>query len=205
MHSISRKFKFRTIEVFFGKRKLNAVDTLESIKKIISIYKARNLNITQIDTDMEFKTLENKLLPIKLNVSAADEHVSDVERSIRTIKEGTRTLLHEMPYKYYHKQLVAGCVQSVIKTLNTTPKRGGLSDVLSPTTLITGASPPDYKTITKLCFGDYVEVMQASGFKNSMRQRTIGALALYPSGNVQGTWYFWSLETGKTIHRKHSK
>ena len=108
LHLISRKFKFRTIEVFCGKRKLNAADILESIKKVINIYKAQNLNFTQIDTDMEFKSLESKLLPIKLNVSAADEHVSDVERSIRTIKEGTRTLLHEMPYKYYHKQLLAG-------------------------------------------------------------------------------------------------
>ena len=100
LHSISRQFKFRAIEVFFGKRKLSAIDTLQSIKKVINFYKARNLNIIQIDTDMEFKSLENQLLPIKLNVTAADEHVSDVERSIRTIKEATRTLLHEMPYKY---------------------------------------------------------------------------------------------------------
>ena len=103
LHSISRKFKFRTIEVFFGKRKLKAVDTLQSIKKIIGIHKAQNLNVIQIDTDMEFKSLESQLLPIKINVAAANEHVSDVEQSIRTIKEGTRTLLHGMPYKYYHR------------------------------------------------------------------------------------------------------
>ena len=35
-----------------------------------------------------------------------------------------------------------------------------------------------------------------------MEQRAVGALAQYPSGNAQGTWYFWSLETGKMIHQK---
>ena len=202
LHSISRKFKFRTVEVFYGKRKLKAAETLVSINKIINVYKARGLNVIQIDVDMEFKSLENQLLPIKLNMAAADEHVSDVERSIRTIKEGTRTLLHDMPFDYYHQQLVAGCVQSVVKTLNSTPKRGGLSDILSPSTLITGRPPPDYDTITKLSFGEYVEVKENNNFKNSMEQRTVGALAMYPSGNAQGTWYFWSLESGKTIHRK---
>ena len=79
LHSISRKFKCRTTKVFFGKRKLKAVDTLQSIKKIIGIYKAQKLNIIQIDTDMEFKSLGSQLLSIRLDVAAANEHVSDVE------------------------------------------------------------------------------------------------------------------------------
>ena len=120
LHSISRKFKFRTVEVFYGKRKPKAMDTLSSINKIVNIYKARKLNIIQIDADMEFKCLESQLFPIKLNIAAADEHVPDVESSFRTIKEGTRTLLPDMPFSSYHQQLVAGCVQSVVKTLNNT-------------------------------------------------------------------------------------
>ena len=64
LHSISRKFKFRTVEVFYGRRKIKAVDTLTSINKVIDIYRVRNLNVIQIDVDMEFKSLENELLPI---------------------------------------------------------------------------------------------------------------------------------------------
>ena len=160
------------------------------------------MKVIQIDADMEFRCLENDLLPVKLNIAAADEHVSDVERSIRTIKEGTRTILHDLPYNYYHQQLVAGCVQSVVKTLNNTPKRGGLSDVLSPSSLITGSPPPNFKTMTELSFGEYVEVKESRNVSNSMQQRTVGVLALHPSGNTQGTWYFWSLEIARTIHRK---
>ena len=59
--------------------------------------------------------------------------------------------------------------------------------------MVTGRPRPDYKTMTKLSFGEYVEVKEVSGFKNSINQRTIGALAMYLSGNAQGTWYFWSL------------
>ena len=151
---------------------------------------------------MEFKCLESQLLPIKLIIAAADKHMPDVECSIWTIKEGTRTLLHDMPFSSYHQQLVAGCVQSVVKTLNNTPKRGGLSDILSPSTLVTGRPPPDFKTLTKLSFGEYVELKETSGFKNSMKQRTVGALAMYPSGNAQCTRLFWSLETGRAVHRK---
>ena len=202
LHSISRKFEFRTVEVFYGKRTLKAMDKRSSINKIVNIYKARNLNIIQIDADMEFKCLETHILPIKLNIAAADEHVPGVERSIRTIKVGTRTLLHNMPFSSYHQQLVAGCVQSVAKALNNTPKRGGLSDILSPSTLVTGRPPPDFKTLTKLSFGEYVELKETIGFKNSMKQRTVGSLAMYPSGNTQGTLIFWSLETGRTVHRK---
>ena len=48
-----------------------------SINKIVNIYKARKLNVIQIDADMKFKYLENHLLPIKLNVAAADKDILD--------------------------------------------------------------------------------------------------------------------------------
>ena len=85
----------------------------------------------------------------------------------------------------------------MVKTLNNNPKSGGLLDVLSPITLITGFPPPDYKAITNLSFSEYVEVMQASGFRNSMQQRTTGALALYPS--AKSNW--WEFQICKRFSR----
>ena len=38
---------------------------------------------------------------------------------------------------------------------------------------------------------------------NSLNPRTIGALALRPTGNVQGGYFFFSLTTGKVISRMH--
>ena len=36
-----------------------------------------------------------------------------------------------------------------------------------------------------------------------MRPRTVGAIALRPSGNVQGGYFFLSLLTGRRLHRHH--
>ena len=54
------------------------------------MYHARGIHANQINTDNEFECIRNDILPINLNVVAAEEHVGDVERSIRTLKEGTR-------------------------------------------------------------------------------------------------------------------
>ena len=58
-----------------------------------------------------------------------------------------------------------------------------------------------YKDIVKLNFGDYVQTHVPANKTNNNGTRTTGAIALYPSGNAQGSWYFMSLETGKRIHR----
>jgi len=51
----------------------------------------------------------------------------------------------------------------------------------------------------QLEFGMYMQVHESHN--NSMLPRTSGALALWPSGNVQGGHYFFSLNTGRVIHR----
>ncbi len=104
--------------------------------------------------------------------------------------------------KFLYRQLVAGCIPTVIKTLNNTPKIGSLLEILSLFTLFTGMPPPDFNTITKLFFGDYVEVSKPSRITNLSQQSTVGVLAVHPSRNAQGTWFFWLLETETTIHRK---
>ena len=36
---------------------------------------------------------------------------------------------------------------------------------------------------------------------NTSEARTVGAIDLHPSVNVQGSWYFMSLDTGERVHR----
>ena len=47
-------------------------------------------------------------------------------------------------------------------------------------------------------FGEYVQTHEE--YDNSLNPRTIGALALRPTGNVQGGYFFLSLTTGKVIN-----
>jgi len=51
-------------------------------------------------------------------------------------------------------------------------------------------------------FGEYVHVYNVRGATNTNQPRTVGAIALHPSNNLQGGWYFMSLDTGRRIHRR---
>ena len=56
-----------------------------------------------------------------------------------------------------------------------------------------------FRNHCKYSFGDYVQTHEPHD--NSMASRTIGALALRPTGNIQGNFYFCSLSTGRVINR----
>jgi hypothetical protein len=53
----------------------------------------------------------------------------------------------------------------------------------------------------QLAFGTYVQTHEEHD--NSMQSQTTGAIALRPSGNLQGGYYFMSLTTGKRLARDH--
>jgi hypothetical protein len=86
-HTISEWIKFRPIAPINNclKRTLHA-ETAD----IIQLYETRGFNVTRIEGDQEFLCLANELLPIPVNIADADDHVPEVERSIRTIKERVR-------------------------------------------------------------------------------------------------------------------
>ena len=72
---------------------------------------------------------------------------------------------------------------------------------MSPHTIITGQHV-DYNKHCKYEFGQYVQVHDQHD--NTMLPRTTGALALRPTGNAQGNFYFFSLTTGRVLNRVHA-
>ena len=62
------------------------------------MYHARKLTITQLSIDNEFACVEDDTRPVKLNMVAAGEHVGNIKRSNRTVKEGTSYHVHVFPY-----------------------------------------------------------------------------------------------------------
>ena len=155
--------------------------------------------MSQINGDNEFEGIEDAIRPCNLHIVGAGEHVGDVERSIRTLKEGTRCHIHRIPYKTYPKIMVAGMVLHVTKSLNNLPTDTGINANLSPSSLITGCPPVNFNSVMMLNFGDYVQVHEARQVKNNNKPRTVGAIALYPRSD--SSWYFMSLESGKRLHR----
>jgi hypothetical protein len=57
----------------------------------------------------------------------------------------------------------------------------------------------DYNKHCRLEFGTYTQIHEQHN--NSMATRTTGAIALRPTGNTQGGYYFYSLGTGRRLNR----
>ena len=156
---------------------------------------SRGLKVIEIRADGEFKCLQADLLPCILNITAPGEHVLEIERSIRTVKESTRTLQYDLPFKFLLKMMTEGNVFASIKNLNALPALDGVSNTLSPAALITGKSNLDFNNLLKIKYGDYMQVFTET--KNDISEHTFSAIAIYSTGNAQASWYFLSLTTGK--------
>ena len=57
----------------------------------------------------------------------------------------------------------------------------------------------DYIKHCKIGFGTYIQENEEGD--NSLRPRTSGALALRPTGDEKGGYYFLSLHSGKKLNR----
>ncbi len=197
-HTISRKLKFRTVSPIADRKQPTLLRELQSV---CNLYTKRGFELSEIHCDMEFGCLRDDMYPIPLNLTPRDAHVGEVERSIRTIKERVRSDIHDLPFKRLPKLMVAELVRRAIFFLNQCPAVDGVSETMSPFTIVTGQPSLDYNNI-KLDFGSYVQVYEPTDPLNSTTARSSGAIVLNHSGNAQGDYYFMSLHTGRRLLRR---
>ena len=93
LHSISSGYTFRAIEVV-RVQKPNKKITVEAASKVVNIYKARGLQVAQINADNEFECIQEDMRPIPMNIVAVGEHVGYIERSNWKIKERRQCHVH---------------------------------------------------------------------------------------------------------------
>ena len=127
--------------------------------------------------------------------------MGDVERYIRTIKERMRGVSNTIPFKRLTHNMVMELAKAVVYWLNSVPSNTGVSPTMSPRTIITGQLL-DYHKHCRYEFGEYVQTHEEHD--NSLLSRTVGAIALRPTGNQQGGYFFMSLHTGRIINRLHA-
>jgi hypothetical protein len=197
-HTISEFIKFRTVAAIPNRQKKTL---LMEAKAIINLYETRTFEISRVEADQEFACITNDLLPVVMNVADADDHVAEVERSIRTIKERVRCIVQGLPYRRLPKIIMRAIVEGANKSLNLFPAKDSASDELSPLTIMTGTPSPDYHDF-KLELGAYVHVFEDNNPTNTNKTRSTGAIVLTPTGNAQGGYYFMSLTTGKKLSRQ---
>ncbi|KAI2510045.1 Reverse transcriptase (RNA-dependent DNA polymerase) [Fragilaria crotonensis] len=197
-HTISRGIGFRTADPVPDRTKTTI---LTKLRNIIKRYTARGLTICDIHGDNELEcTRTSSLLPIALNVVPADSHVGEIERSIRTVKERLRSCAHGLPFKRLPRIMVAHMVSDAMRCLNQFPWPHGISNTMSPNSIVTGTTVPDYNHM-RIEFGTYVQLFEDNTPSNTLKSRSVGAIALSPTGNAQGDYFFMSLATGKKLSR----
>ena len=91
--------------------------------------------------------------------------------------------------------------KAMVYWLNSVPSNTGVSPTMSPRTIITGQLL-DYHKHCRYEFGEYVQTHEEHD--NSLLSRTVGAIALRPTGNQQGGYFFMSLHTSCIINRLHA-
>jgi hypothetical protein len=139
-------------------------------------------------------------LQVTLNTASHAEHVPEIERHIWTIKERMRCIYNTLPFQRMPDRMVIEMVYASNFWLNSFPPESGISDTLSPRAIITGQTI-DFHKHCQLEFGTYVQTHE--DHDNSMATRTTGALALRSTGNDQGSYFFFSLTTGRILNRNH--
>ena len=86
---------------------------------------------------------------------------------------------------------------TVLFYVNAFSPKSGISDHMSPMTIVEGVKL-DHNKHLKVIPGKYAQTFEGSD--NTMKVRTIGAIALGPSGNLQGGVQFLSLKTGLILN-----
>ena len=198
--TVSRDLKLTTTELMSDKTQQTILNCITNIQ---SVYKNRGFEVKTLLMDREIIPVVDNLraIGIEPNPTSANEHVPEVERQIRIVKERVSGLYNTLPYETIPKIMMEHLVYYVVGWLNNFPVKSGISKILSPRTLITGVQL-DHNKHCLLEFGEYVQVHEENSPTNSMEPRATGAIALGSTYTLQGGYKFLSLNTGRIIHRR---
>jgi hypothetical protein len=175
-----------------------------NLEKQISQYKSAGFTVGTLLTDNEagvagcIPAIQSQ--GITVNASAAGKHVPVVENDIRTLKSRVRTHIHALPFNLC-RLLLVWLVLNCVSGLNMEPSSTHL-DNFSPREVFLQRGI-NYKRDVRVGFGDYVQVQVPLDEyeKNKMTARTEGAIALLPTGNLQGSVKFLLLGSMKVVTR----
>jgi hypothetical protein len=172
----------------------------EIIGRVIKLYAVRGFHVKFILVDIQFKPIKDRaILPVHVNVVGKGEHVPPaIERFIQVIKERCRCYYAMLPFDVLPRIMVVDLLTTVMFYINVFVWKQGVSQYLSPLTILDGVVL-DYNLHFQVIFGEYAHTYDDT--TNTMKSRTVGAIALGPNGNLQGGVRFFSLLTGKILSR----
>ena len=138
---------------------------------------------------------------MEVNTTAAREHVPEIERRIRTIKERVRATTSKFPFNPVPFLVLIQTVYTIVLWMNAIRPISGKEKGLSPRELVVGRGV-DYHKDCRADLGGYVEASTDKVVTNDNTPRTHACIALGPSGNRQGSLKCFNLKTGKLVVRR---
>jgi len=130
---VARRLKFVTAEHVPVR---TATNLSKHMTRVLEVYKRAGFIVRTILMDGEFEKIRPLLPTVECNMTAAKEHVSKVERTIRTIKERTRGILVMLPFSHLPRRMKIEFVYFIVLWLNAFPVRSGISSTFSPRELL---------------------------------------------------------------------
>jgi hypothetical protein len=93
---------------------------------VLRLYNSAGFHIKTIHCDREFRAMMEKVkddLGVRMNFTNALDHVPEVERYNRTIKERVRAAYHQLPYNAIPRQMIRYLVTTQASQLNFSPRK----------------------------------------------------------------------------------
>jgi hypothetical protein len=107
-----------------------------TLERVFKIYGTAGFVVQTAMMDMELEKLKTVMPHVALNTTAAREHVGEIERKIRVIKERVRGKLNNFPYNKLPKLMVIELLHICVMWMNSFPVKSGISERWSPRELV---------------------------------------------------------------------
>eukprot|EP00956_Cyclotella_meneghiniana_P042120 scaffold248363_cov77-Cyclotella_meneghiniana.AAC.3 len=134
--SLSRRIRFVTVQ-FMPRR--TAGELCNGLKAIVNLYKRAGFICQAALMDNEFEPLKTHLLDtIDINTTAKNEHVGEIERKIRHVKDHARCVRASLPFKHVAmpKAIINAMIHHIVLWLNAFVSPQGISTQYSPRELV---------------------------------------------------------------------
>ncbi len=190
--TVSWRIKFVTAEHL----QVRTVTSLcKHLGRVLQVYARAGFLVRTILMDGEFEKVKDCLPNVECNTMAAKEHVSKAKRTIQMIKEQAQGIIMTMPFADIPQRMKIKFLYFVVLWLNAFPVKTGITSCFSPRELLVQWKL-DYKKHCCVLPGSYCEVHDKPSPSNTMVPRMHEAIALGPTGNLQGRVKFYCLKTG---------
>jgi hypothetical protein len=175
-----------------------ATSLVKHLNQVIQVYHHAGFVLRMLLMDGKFKKIKDLMPMLECNTTSAKEHISEVEQMICTIKEQAQGLIGTLPFDHIPWRLKIKFIYFFVLWLNMFPVWNRVSIVYSPRKLL-ARWRMDYKKHCHVVSGTYCKVHDEPSPFNMIAAHTHEAIAVGPTGNLQGIVKFFLPEDGMNL------